>query len=147
MPELAMTPAEIDAFLAPPRDAVLGTIARDGSPVLNPIWYQWDGEAFLFSIEDTLHYAKNIVRDPRISLVVHQESSPVAAIVARGAATWKQDVEQGVMRGICLRYYGPERGPLAADENWRTVGEHLLAFRLEPDRLVSWTFAKAERDY
>ncbi len=38
---MKMTTDEIEAFLAPTRIAVLGTINADGTPALTPVWYLW----------------------------------------------------------------------------------------------------------
>ncbi len=41
MPPLPLPP-ELDAFLALPNPAVVGTVRPDGSPHTVPTWYEWE---------------------------------------------------------------------------------------------------------
>ncbi len=71
-----MTPEEIDDLLNKPLPAVVATVNPDGTPQLTPIWYDWDGERFVFAIEKVTLKHRNILRDGRV--VVCVSTSPVA---------------------------------------------------------------------
>jgi len=60
----------IEAFLAEPRNVILGGVRKDGRPHISPNWFFWDGEKFYVST--TRNRAKyNIFRrDPRVELVI-----------------------------------------------------------------------------
>ncbi len=61
----------IQAFLAKPRDAIIATNRVGKGSQLNPVWFLWDGEAFLFSTQKGSAKYGNIVRDPHISVIVN----------------------------------------------------------------------------
>ena len=44
------------------------TVAEDGTPQPNPVWFLWDGESFLFYSHPNVRRLKNIARNPRVSL-------------------------------------------------------------------------------
>ena len=46
----------------------LTTVAADGTPQPNPVWFLWDGESFLFYSQPKSHRLKNIARNNRVSL-------------------------------------------------------------------------------
>ncbi|MEP7021246.1 MAG: pyridoxamine 5'-phosphate oxidase family protein [Pseudonocardiales bacterium] len=67
--KIAMTPAEIDAFLAAQRTCRVATIGADG-PHATPLWFGWDGSfLWLYSITRSQRWA-DVRHDPRVSIVV-----------------------------------------------------------------------------
>ncbi len=46
----------------------LTTIASDGSPQPNPVWFLWDGTSFLIYTKPGTSKLMNISRNPRVSL-------------------------------------------------------------------------------
>ena len=40
---IAMTPTELDSFLADERTCRVATLGADGSPHVSPLWFVWDG--------------------------------------------------------------------------------------------------------
>jgi PPOX class probable F420-dependent enzyme len=46
----------------------LTTVAADGTPQPNPVWFLWDGESFLFYSQPAARRLKNIARSSRVSL-------------------------------------------------------------------------------
>ncbi len=134
-----MTPAEIEAFLEPPRVAVLATINRDGSPALNPVWYVYEHGRFCMIVNDSSYYAKNINRDPRITVCVQQEEPPYKAVVAHGPVTAEPDTGGAMVRRLAIRYFGEAAGNAYADKN-TDPGDRLIT--LTPARLASWDYSK-----
>jgi PPOX class probable F420-dependent enzyme len=61
----------LQAFLAQPHDAIISTNRAGKGSQLNPVWFVWDGESFLFSTQKASVKYANIVRDPNISLIVN----------------------------------------------------------------------------
>ena len=61
---------EQEKFLRAQKWAVLGTGRADGSPQLSMIGYVWDGKAILVSIKSFTAKWKNVLRQPRIALLV-----------------------------------------------------------------------------
>ncbi|MCX2715408.1 pyridoxamine 5'-phosphate oxidase family protein [Mycolicibacterium sp. J2] len=67
---IAMSPSEIDEFLATQRTCRVGTVGATGGPHVTPLWFAWDGSAlWLYSIVDSQRWT-DVSRDPRIAVVV-----------------------------------------------------------------------------
>ena len=61
----------LQAFLAKPLDAIISTYRVGKGSQLNPVWFVWDGESFLFGTQKASVKYANIVRDPNISVIVN----------------------------------------------------------------------------
>jgi PPOX class probable F420-dependent enzyme len=66
-----MDPQALQAFLTQPHAAIIATNRVGKGSQLSPVWFVWDGEAFLFGTQKASVKYANIVRDPNISLIVH----------------------------------------------------------------------------
>jgi PPOX class probable F420-dependent enzyme len=71
----APLPSALIAFLAGPRQAVVGTVREDGSPVTTACWYglQDDGRVLL-SMDRDSHRLKHLRGEPRVALTVLGDS-------------------------------------------------------------------------
>lgn len=68
--KIAMSPEELDAHFGGQRTCTAATIGPDGSPHATALWFVWDGTAvWLYSITRAQRWA-DLVRDPRIALLV-----------------------------------------------------------------------------
>jgi hypothetical protein len=66
----AMTGAELDAFLSKERSCRVASVGADGSPHATVLWFVWDGAAlWLYSLVRSQRW-RDIVRDPRVAVVV-----------------------------------------------------------------------------
>jgi len=55
----------LQAFLAQPHDAIISTNRVEKGSQLNPVWFVWDGESFLFSTQKASVKYANIARVSR----------------------------------------------------------------------------------
>lgn len=90
-----MTRAEIEAFLAEPRNIMVAAIRRDGRPQMTPNWFLWDGERFYISTTKTRQKYRNLKRDPRVQLVLDEPTGFKSVIIDGTAEIW-EDIEQGL---------------------------------------------------
>ncbi len=109
-------PEPVRAFLDAPRFAVLSTIREDGSAHLTVVWYERRGDEVIVNTTVPRSKARNIERDPRVSLLVGEMERYVrlegeARALATGAAALAD------IRGMAVRY----DGEAAADRQARTV--------------------------
>ncbi len=66
---IAMSPAELDAFLAGERTCRVATVSAAG-PHNTPLWFVWDGAAmWLTSIVKSQRWT-DLARDPRVAVLV-----------------------------------------------------------------------------
>jgi PPOX class probable F420-dependent enzyme len=62
---------EQEDFLRSHQLAALATGRKDGSPQLSHIVYDWDGESMIISVKSFTAKWHNALRQPRVSLLVH----------------------------------------------------------------------------
>jgi PPOX class probable F420-dependent enzyme len=137
-----MTPDEMDAFLAEPRNAIVATLNPDGSAQLSPIWFVWEDGVVYFSTTKHRLKVKNLQRDPRISFVVDDPGPPQRTVTFRGEV---HSIEEGlgtVTECIALKY-APDGS--AYDSIANTPGRVVVAFR--PSRILTWRDSADRREH
>ncbi|MFJ3667413.1 pyridoxamine 5'-phosphate oxidase family protein [Streptomyces sp. NPDC090106] len=141
---IAMTPGEVDLFLASERVCRVATVGAGGHPHVTPLWFVWDGSAlWLNSVVRSRRWA-DLARDPRVSVVVDagDDFDELRGVELSGEVEVASEVPRTsrpradlaeIERGYARKYSGtPE---FVAD------GRHAW-LRLTPARLVSWDFRK-----
>lgn len=68
-PSNALTPAEVDAFLAQRQNARLATVCADGHVQLTPVWYWPDGGKVWFTLGEGRVHLRNLRRSPKATLL------------------------------------------------------------------------------
>jgi PPOX class probable F420-dependent enzyme len=140
---MGMSTAELDAFLAqtfPTPLGVIGTVRRDGSPHIVPVWFRWDTGAVTIWTTETRTWVRNLRYDPRVAFSVQTFEDPYPAVMMRGAATVTTADDAAMaeeIRAITRRYIGPEdvEGYIARWPDLRTI------VTLVPAHIVSWSDA------
>ena len=104
----AMTSEQVEQFLAEPRNAVLGTTRKDGSPQLSAIWFTYrDGLIYTSMYKGSAKYY-NIRRDPRIVLCVNAAHPDARSVTIFGHAefiTSDTRLYEQLSREIALNYH------------------------------------------
>jgi PPOX class probable F420-dependent enzyme len=91
--------------------ATLATYRKDGTVLLSPVWFEWDGEAFLVSLVHGDWKELHLRRNPRASLLIAEEASyPGRAVEATGIASVTPDPAGRTIRRIATRYLGDSLG-------------------------------------
>ncbi len=133
-----MTDKQITEFLQRTLVAVISTVDPAGRPRSAPIWFKWeDGAAYMFTGRDTLKW-RNIERKPYASLCVDWREPPYASVLMDGPVEEVDRPLFDLALGMALRYYGEEKGRAFA-EGYRDNPEHVVAFRLVPRLIASFT--------
>ena len=113
---------------------MLTTYRKDGSALVSPVWFRWEGDAFEVVVaEDDIKLA-HLARDPRCVLVVFEVAPPFRGIEARGEPELVRKDVIAERAAIAGRYLGTEAGRRFADE--RSVPGVLL--RLAPEQPRVW---------
>jgi PPOX class probable F420-dependent enzyme len=97
--------AEQKRFLSGRRIAVLGTIDAQGAPVLTPIWYVCRDGQLLMRTDKQSVKARNIARDPRVTLCVQDERPPYASVTIHGKAVIEPP-QDGLGEQMAKHYLG-----------------------------------------
>ncbi len=129
----------LQAFLAKPLDAVIATNRQGKGPQLSPVWFLWDGEAFLFGTQKTSAKYANIMRDPNISVIVNDPATTCVTACGRAEVIGPERYPK-LWDAILEKYmkYMPEdqREQIAA---WGKAREHSerVFIALKPEKIIA----------
>ena len=110
--------------------AVVGTIRRDGTSQLTPVWIDYDGENVVFNTAEGRAKPRNIRRDPRVSVFVVDRNDPYAWVSVTGRAEMTTEGADEHIDKLSEKYTG--RTPYAS----RAPGEQRLLVRVRPERVT-----------
>jgi PPOX class probable F420-dependent enzyme len=131
-------PAEVRALLEAPNYVHLSTLRKDGSPRNHVVWVGLEGETVLVCTSDCTWKARDMRRDERVALSVHDLSNPYRMATLQGRVV-EERPDEGCryMDPISIKYTGapfPSRGPdrvcfvIEIDK----AAQHTLRFVHEP---------------
>jgi PPOX class probable F420-dependent enzyme len=118
------------------RTAVLATIREDGRPHAVPIAFVLDDDDILFLTNAETVKGRDLLRDPRVTLVVDDEVPPFAFVMIEGRAVASRDVGsvEQLARGLSQRYDAGE----GMEEFVRFAREELgMLVRVAASRIVA----------
>ena len=147
--ELAMTPDELDAFLASTDVIMLASLRKDGSPFLVPVGFDWDGECFYVTMGSDHSGVHRLRRDGRVSLAAGSHPSfPTKFVIVEGIAEELPDPQNVVSRRILFRssqqvFAQARIDPERFFEAWVSVGR--VVFRIRVSNLVTFDGTKTPR--
>jgi PPOX class probable F420-dependent enzyme len=128
--ELSVTgDPRIRALLERPNHAVVSTMSVDGSIHAAVVWVEVeDGRLALNSVVNRA-WAANLMRDPRVTVVVADETNPYDYVEVRGTAVQGRVDAEALADRLAQKYLGEAVYPFRAD------GEQRVAFVVEPQRV------------
>jgi PPOX class probable F420-dependent enzyme len=98
---------EVGDLLQQPWLATLATYRKDGRVLLSPVWFEWDGDAFVVSLVHGDWKELHLRRDPRASLLIAEEASyPGRALEVWGRGSISPDPDARAILRIATRYLG-----------------------------------------
>jgi len=145
--EIAMTPAEVDSYLAQARTLILATIGPDGVPDPVGMWFVLiDGDIWMRTYAKSQKVA-NVRRDARVSALVEdgERYAELRGVQISGTIELSDDLDLicDIAAGLLVKYEGVDpRDVPAVREAYRPTAAKQAAMRLVPERVVSWDHAK-----
>ena len=137
MADRAMTPGEMEQYLNGKSLANLATLKRDGSPQVAPVRYEYRDGKFFVSTAGSTAKARNVRRDPRVSVSIASPDEPYAYVLVHGRAKVTTDDMEATVTSISVRYNGDEEGRAFAREVLKSSDNVLI--EISPDRVITWT--------
>jgi Pyridoxamine 5'-phosphate oxidase len=146
--KIAMTPDELDEFLATERVCRVATVGTDG-PHATPLWFGWDGTSlWLYSIVKSQRWT-DLMRDPRIGVTIDSgvdyfelrgvEITGTVAVIGETPRTGAPNPELAdIEQQFARKYMSTPESP--NDEMFHD-GRHGW-LRVTPKKIASWNFAK-----
>jgi len=105
----------------------LATLMADGSPLVSPVWVDYDGQHILVNSAKGRVKDKNMRRDPRVSVDLMDPENPYRHLSVRGRVV--DITEKGADEHIdkmAKKYLGQDKYP------YRGPGEVRVIYKIEP---------------
>ena len=110
--------------------AVVTTLQPDGSPQSSVVWVTRDGDDLLFSTVEGRRKHLNMVKDPRVSVLVNPPDSPYTYFEVRGEVSMTREGGRELIDTLSLKYRGEEVYGFDGPDDVRVV------CRLTPRKVV-----------
>ncbi|MCX6050160.1 MAG: PPOX class F420-dependent oxidoreductase [Chloroflexi bacterium] len=134
----AMTQVQMEAFLAPPRHAIVATNAPDGPPQLSPVWYIYENNTLYISVSASTAKARHLRRDSRLSVCIDGGHPDARYVIIQGKATLLEtdDPAQEAMRWRIIQHYYETEAE--AQRYYASVRERAsILIVVTPERIIS----------
>ena len=123
-------PAELDALLAKPNPAVMGTVTPGGAPFTVATWYLWEGGRVLVNLDGERSRLEHIRRNRRLSLTVLDEADWHTHVSLRGpAVSIEDDRDLADIDRLSRRYF---------DEPYSVRDRPRVSVWMEVERWHAW---------
>lgn len=141
---VAMSRDEVQAMLSAARKLQVATVGRDGAPHLTTLFHAVDAGQVVFWTYGRSQKARNLRRDPRISVLVEDgdDYAELRGVSIRGTAEIVDDPDE--VRRIGALLYERTNGHI--DEDGRRVVQaqapKRVVVRVHPAQVASWDHRK-----
>ena len=116
----------------PKQFATISTIEPDGRPQSSVVWYVRDGDDVLVSTVADRRKHKNMVRDPRVTLLVYDAENPYTYVEIRGRVEMTTEGGRELIDDLARAYMGADRYTMDdGTDNVRVV------CRIVPEKVIS----------
>ena len=102
--------SRIRALFAGPNYAHVATLMPDGSPHSAPVWIDVEGDDLIFTREESSRALKNLRRDPRLAISIHNVEDPYECAYVRGRVKELREGDAGIqwLNRTAVAYTGVE---------------------------------------
>lgn len=125
-----LSPAERE-FLEKPYVGAITDLRSDGSPHTTVVWVDVDDDGVSFNTARKRLKERNLVADPRLSLLVVDPSDPYRWISITGEATLLDEGADDHIDRLAKKYLGADSYP------FRSSTEHRVTVRISAERIES----------
>lgn len=116
----------------------LTTVGADGTPQPRPVWFIWDGNAFLIFSQAKAHKVKHIRGNPRVALHFNtDETGEEHVIVFSGTARIDEGVGPAHQVPAYLKKYKSGIADLSMSPE-EFSRDYSIAIRIQPDNVRGW---------
>ena len=154
--DIAMSPEEVQDFLAQGRALQVASLHPDGRPHLVPMWYVMDGAQIVFRSFTRSQKIRNLQRDPRLSVLVEEGEAyaELRGVMVQGRARLVDDPAYvlDIYGRLAAKYpmVGGVPQVLAVPALEAAFGRHAAkntAVVVEAERVASWDHRKLAGAY
>ncbi|MFJ8308461.1 MULTISPECIES: PPOX class F420-dependent oxidoreductase [unclassified Streptomyces] len=119
--------------------ATVATQGPGGAPHASVVWVKRDGDAIEFSTLATRQKARNIERDPRVSVALFDLANPYVSVEIRGTAELIPDEAKKLPHELSHKYLG-------IDPPGESDDERRLIVRVTPRKVIEFVPASSRQD-
>jgi PPOX class probable F420-dependent enzyme len=91
--------------------ATVATLGPNGQPHSSVVWVDRDGDTVVFSLTADKQKARNMTRDPRVSVSVFDLHNPYNSVEIRGTAELVEDPGRSLPERLSQKYLGESPPP------------------------------------
>lgn len=122
--------APIRALLEARNFAHVGTIKKDGSPSVVPVWCHTDGEHIIVNTAEGRAWPTHLERDPRATVTVMNLENPYEyAQITGHVAERTQEGANEMIDSLAKKYMGLDEYPL------HQPGEQRVTIKIAPEKI------------
>jgi PPOX class probable F420-dependent enzyme len=122
-------------YLGKARCAVLSTLGSDGAPHQSVVHYLVESDHLMINARTDRIWARNLQRDPRVSVVVHDAGDSQHWVGLKGVAEVAAVGAAAVTDAVALaQRYGEDPAPFRIQER--------ISFRIVPGRVYEYGVAE-----
>lgn len=127
---MASIPASHRDILENANFAHIATLMADGSPQVTPVWIDVDGDEIVFNTAVDRLKDRNLDRDGRVALSVHDQSNPYRYIQVRGKVTARTtEGADAHIDKMAKKYMNLDSYP------YRNAAETRVIYRIAPEKV------------
>jgi PPOX class probable F420-dependent enzyme len=116
-------------LLDAPTYVVLTTLGKDGSPHSTTMWAKRDGDDVIFSTVRGRQKARNMERDPRVSVCAYDPANPYSYFTVNGTVSLDEQGGRELIDELSIKYRGV---PYGLDG----PGAVRLVCRVKPEKVI-----------
>ena len=131
----------VKELLSQPVLARLGTAnPLNAQPHVTPVWFEWDGECLYISAFISTRKAKEVTKNPRISVLIDTDK-PTQAVLLEGEAEVLTEPSEVSKRSesIYARYVGEKEVREDPYQAWAHDPENRI-IKLRPSHVYKWNW-------
>jgi PPOX class probable F420-dependent enzyme len=118
---IPQVPDSFRDLLERPLIAHLATVRPDGGPMVNPVWFGWDGERIRMTHTRTRQKFRNLQAEPRVALCITDPDDQQRYLELRGEVETVEDDAGGAHYRRLRQRYGVDPDDPMPDADVRVV--------------------------
>ena len=130
----------LHAFLAQPYEGIISTNRLGKGSQLSPVWFVWDGAAFLFGTQKASVKYANIVRDPHIAVIVNDPVTHTYVTAYGRAEVVGRECYPELGNAIVAKYIPADQRQQFFAANQAIERAARVVIVLKPEKVVGWTW-------
>ncbi|WP_327144889.1 PPOX class F420-dependent oxidoreductase [Nocardia sp. NBC_01327] len=115
--------------------ASVATVGPKGQPHLTVAWLDRDGDDLIYSTSVSRQQYKNLVRDPRATVLISPPENPYVYAEIRGTVTVEPDPDRALPDRLSLKFTGQTYGEFMPSS--RTDPAERVTVRITPTKIHS----------